>query len=70
MEPFSPKTREPKPKRRHINCDLADHEYDQVVKAAASAGVPIRSFARQAIFYAMTHMEKKEAESLLLEHKP
>lgn len=68
MEKFVPKAREPKPKRRHINCDLSSQEYDQVVEAAARAGVPIRSFARQAIFFAIAHMEMEDI--LLLEHKP
>lgn len=56
---FVPTKREPKAKRRHINVDVAEAEYQLISAAADVAGVSIKSFARQAIFYAMANMEKK-----------
>lgn len=61
-EPFVPKSREPKPKRRHINVDVAEGEYLLIKAAAEIAGVSIKSFARQAVFYAMANM-KTETET-------
>lgn len=68
MATFKPVKRETKPKRRHINCDLSEEEYARVSAAAETAGVSIKSFARQSIFFAIAHMETEE--TLLLEHKP
>lgn len=56
---FAPSKREPKAKRRHINVDVAEGDYQLISAAADIAGVSIKSFARQAIFYAMANMEKK-----------
>lgn len=58
MEPFVPKSRELKPKRRHV----ADAEYLMIKAAAEATGVSIKSFTRQAVFYAMANM-KTESES-------
>lgn len=59
-EPVFRPRKPPKPKKRAIMIQLEQDHYVRVAQAAEQHGVPIKTFLRQALDFAMQHMEQPE----------